>query len=324
MLSGISYSYDDLQAFGEEHTVSIPFGAYNPELNTPAEVWYDPPIFSVQVGDTVTWTNDDQEGHTVTSGEGPGRFAWMSSKNFGEPDGLFDSGRFLPGESWSYTFDDTGTFSYFCTFHPWMEGFVIVETAIPDYPHDASGKKFERFPILQITPDGSVEVNFSWDPKVIKTHEKVNFIYRFYEAASDLPIRKLQYDFIIIQNGKEVFRDENAIQGAGGDYRQFIFEEPGPIILKFRNLEFAGTVGGTTVTLTEDPRGRLAEFTAMVYENPEKTETTEVVVQPARRIEFYYEMAVGIIAVPGIMLLGIILYMKYKKPTPVSSKSTPI
>ena len=31
------------KVFAEEFTVSIPFGAYNPELNTPAEVWYDPP-----------------------------------------------------------------------------------------------------------------------------------------------------------------------------------------------------------------------------------------------------------------------------------------
>jgi len=64
--------------FAEEFSVSIPFGAFNPELNTPAEVWYDPPTISVQVDDTITWSNDDREGHTVTSGVGSGRFGWMS------------------------------------------------------------------------------------------------------------------------------------------------------------------------------------------------------------------------------------------------------
>ena len=44
-----------------------------------------------------------------------------------ESDGIFDSGRFIPGESWSYKFEESGTFSYFCTIHPWMEGIVIVE-----------------------------------------------------------------------------------------------------------------------------------------------------------------------------------------------------
>src|SRR3989338_9510053 len=95
--------------FAEEFEVSIPFGSYNPELNTPAEVWYDPPEIVIKAGDTITWTNDDQEGHTVTSGVGSGRFGWMS-KDFGKPDGLFDSQRFMPGESWTYTFEEEGSF----------------------------------------------------------------------------------------------------------------------------------------------------------------------------------------------------------------------
>jgi len=54
-------------SFAEELTISIPFGVYNPELNTPAEVWYDPTNINVKVGDTITWTNDDKEGHTVSN-----------------------------------------------------------------------------------------------------------------------------------------------------------------------------------------------------------------------------------------------------------------
>ncbi|GFN40417.1 MAG: hypothetical protein YK1309IOTA_1730001, partial [Marine Group I thaumarchaeote] len=70
------------QAYGEEKIVRIPFGAFNPELNTPVEVWYDPPAISVNVGDTITWVNNDREGHTVTSGEGAGRFGWMGNQQF--------------------------------------------------------------------------------------------------------------------------------------------------------------------------------------------------------------------------------------------------
>ena len=65
-------------AYAEDYVVDIPFGAYNPELNTPAEVWYDPSVINVKVGDTITWLNDDKEGHTVTSGQSAGRFGWMS------------------------------------------------------------------------------------------------------------------------------------------------------------------------------------------------------------------------------------------------------
>lgn len=315
---GIIFSFALNESYAEKSVVLIPFGAFNPELNTPAEVWYDPTYISIKVGHTITWINNDKEGHTVTSGKGSGRFGWMGD-NFGTADGLFDSGRFMPGESWVYTFENPGTFSYFCTFHPWMEGIVTVEAKIPDYPHDASGKKLE-FPILQVTPDKSVEVNFSWEPKVIKTHEKVNFIYRFYDAVYDLPLRKLQYDIIIIQNGKEIFRDENAVTGAGGDYRQWIFEESGPVIVKFRNIKSYGTVGGVEITLTDNPLGRIADFTMLVYENPEKTQTTEKIVQPKETVQFYYEIAVAIIIVPAVMLGVIILYMKRNKPIPPLSR----
>lgn len=321
----VNFSLD--QAFAEEKTVIIPFGAFNPELNTPAEVWYDPPTITVTVGDTVTWKNDDREGHTVTSGQGTGRFEWMDpNQGFGEPDGLFNSERFMPGESWSYTFEDAGAFQYFCVIHPWMQGFVIVGQTIPDYPHDASGKKLEEYPIILVTPDRSVEVNFSWDPQVIKTHEKVNFIYRFYDAVNDLPLRKLQYDISIIHNGNEIYRDEGAVSGAGGDYRQWIFEEPGDVLVKFRNIRGYGTVGGMEIKLTEESAGRIADFTTIVYENPEKLITTEKIVQPKETFQFYYEIAVLIIIVPAIMLGIIVLLMKRQKPIlpPSGRKASPI
>ena len=36
-------------AYAEDYVVDIPFGAYNPKLNTPTEVWYDPPQMFVTV-----------------------------------------------------------------------------------------------------------------------------------------------------------------------------------------------------------------------------------------------------------------------------------
>ncbi len=40
-------------AYAEKYIIDIPIGAYNPELNTVAEVWYDPSQLFVTVGDTV-------------------------------------------------------------------------------------------------------------------------------------------------------------------------------------------------------------------------------------------------------------------------------
>jgi plastocyanin len=76
----------------------------------------------------VTWTNRDAGvRHTVTSGTGgtngvPG----VTDGEPNEPTGVFDGA--LPEDgTFSHTFNDTGTFAYFCEVHPSMRGTVIVE-----------------------------------------------------------------------------------------------------------------------------------------------------------------------------------------------------
>ena len=59
---------------------------------------------------------DDTAAHTVTSGlvaEGG--------------DGMFDSSLFAAGATFEYTFNEAGTFDYFCMVHPWMTGIVNAE-----------------------------------------------------------------------------------------------------------------------------------------------------------------------------------------------------
>ena len=94
-------------------TISVPTGSGVPGCEDTNECW-DPAEVTVDVGDEVTWTNDDTAAHTVTSGVP------------GAPDGVFDSGLFLAGDTFSYTFDETGEYDYFCMVHPWMTGKVQV------------------------------------------------------------------------------------------------------------------------------------------------------------------------------------------------------
>jgi plastocyanin len=71
---------------------------------------YDPSPLTVNVGDTVTWTNNDGTAHTVTSS-----------------DGSIQSGTLQSGQSFSYTFTTPGTFDYHCEFHANMNGQVVVQ-----------------------------------------------------------------------------------------------------------------------------------------------------------------------------------------------------
>ncbi len=309
--------------YADEYIVTIPFGAYNPELNTPAEVWFDPPKINIRVGDTITWYNDDREGHTITSGKGSGRFGWMSD-DFGTPDRVFDSGRFMPTYSWSYTFNESKTFLYYCTIHPWMEGIVVVEKLIPDYPHDATGQKLE-FPLAAYTPDKAIEVNLTWEPHVIKTHELIKFIYQFYDPQTNSNLAKMQYDITIFQNGQEIFKDTGVNQ-IGGDFRNFVFEKEGSIIIRISGIESSAilteestTVGGRNLQKAQ----RSVDFTAVVYENPEKTTHEVYHIKPAQRLEFYYELAVLIILIPVALLVVLIVWMK-RGPKRVTKPATPV
>ncbi len=95
-------------------TVIMPTKSSRPgcdETNT----CYIPSKISIRQGESVTWLNEDAAFHTVTSG------------TYENPNGMFDSGHLDPNESFSIKFEESGTFDYFCTLHPWMKGKVVVE-----------------------------------------------------------------------------------------------------------------------------------------------------------------------------------------------------
>jgi plastocyanin len=93
--------------------VSIVKGASNPSATEP----YNPSPLTVHVGTTVTWTNNDNTGHTVTEGNPSGN----------TPVNGFDSGILAPGKTFTHTFATPGTIQYSCTLHPTMLGEVIVK-----------------------------------------------------------------------------------------------------------------------------------------------------------------------------------------------------
>jgi plastocyanin len=79
------------------------------------EVWmqntaFSPSTITVSVNSTVTWTNKDNMNHNVTSNSG-----------------LFSSGTIATAGSYSHQFTAAGTYPYNCTFHPGMNGTVIVQ-----------------------------------------------------------------------------------------------------------------------------------------------------------------------------------------------------
>ncbi|WP_425569878.1 cupredoxin domain-containing protein [Rhodococcus olei] len=68
-----------------------------------------PSSLTVPVGTTVTWTNKDEEPHTVVSS-----------------DGSFHSPGMGAGAGFTFTFTKAGSFDYICSIHPFMHATVVV------------------------------------------------------------------------------------------------------------------------------------------------------------------------------------------------------
>jgi len=75
---------------------------------------FAPSSVTVNVGDTVEWTNGDPVSHTATA-----------------DDGSWDTGTIAGSTNASISFDTAGTFPYHCSIHSTMHGTIVVEAAAP-------------------------------------------------------------------------------------------------------------------------------------------------------------------------------------------------
>lgn len=73
--------------------------------------FFNPPALTVKTGAKVTWINNDNVSHTVTSDSG----------------NLLNSETLPPGVSFSFVFTNPGSVNYHCNIHPAMEGRIIVQ-----------------------------------------------------------------------------------------------------------------------------------------------------------------------------------------------------
>ena len=110
--------------FAETYTVEHAPNSSTPGCEETNECFL-PSTLTIAVGDTVVFSNSlgiGYQGHTSTSGIPY------------EEDGIWDSGLKWPGESYSVTLDEAGTYPYHCMMHPWRLGTIIVEEQTIEEP----------------------------------------------------------------------------------------------------------------------------------------------------------------------------------------------
>jgi len=98
------------------------------------------------------------------------------------------------------------------------------------------------------------------------------------------------------------------------------------VIIRFQNIVSAGSSGvsAPATGAVKNLSVLRVEYATIVYENPEGKVTDEIVIQPAKRLAFQYELAVTIIVVPAALFFALIIYWKYKKPTQSTRTASPI
>jgi plastocyanin len=74
-----------------------------------ANFMFNPGVTTVPVGTSVTWTNNDDDAHSVVA-----------------DNKAFRSNPLDTGDSYSFTFNAPGTYAYHCGLHPQMVGKIVV------------------------------------------------------------------------------------------------------------------------------------------------------------------------------------------------------
>lgn len=75
---------------------------------------FSPQTLTVVAGQTVAFTNNDDDAHTVTA-----------------TDGSFDSKGLDTSGVWKHAFAKPGVYAYFCELHPFMKGTIVVKAVTP-------------------------------------------------------------------------------------------------------------------------------------------------------------------------------------------------
>ena len=211
-----------------------------------------PYTVTIDVGGEVKWSNIDVAAHTVTSGV-------LAD---GGPDGIFDSGLFVPGAEFSHTFEEAGEYPYFCLVHPWMAGLVIVQEAMEGHDDEdkmMDGDKMMDSMMISMEDASAMDQLSDGTDVLIKASEamagesmKIGIMFADSEHVN--------YDIMATQNGEVVLSDEGAHEHEGmGTHMTAALATSDPV-------DITVTFQGFGVNELTGPIGETLEFAQVVPE----------------------------------------------------------
>lgn len=109
-----------------------------------------------------------------------------------------------------------------------------------------------QFPVEAFTEKEEFRVDLSWDPPLIEPDKNTKFIFTIRDPVSLDPLRQSSYDFVLIQNGNEIYRTSGVAE-IGGGFEDYTFSEDrtGPVIVRLENIR--GTDASTGIAVEVIP-----------------------------------------------------------------------
>jgi hypothetical protein len=183
-------------------------------------------FYPIETGKELTWFNDDDTSHRIIIN--------ATSEESNATILVADSGIIEPENSYTYTFEEEGTYLFSSHTYPWIKGTVLVSDDIST--------------VTRTDSENDIDVQLSWTPIAPKVGQETHFKIIFISKETEENQKHIDYRFCIQdQTGKRIDL-KSPHSGWGVESASYIFEKEGefnPRISIF-NINFIPVEVGVT------------------------------------------------------------------------------
>ncbi|HET9357675.1 MAG TPA: hypothetical protein VFN98_06260 [Nitrososphaeraceae archaeon] len=208
-------------AFAEEVITILP-GAQDHNRPRFLDITYYP----IESGKELTWFNDDDVSHRIIIDK--------TTDESNNTELVADSGIIKPEDSYTYIFEDEGTYSFSSPTHSWIEGIVFVNDDIST--------------VTQTDSENDIDVQLSWTPSSPKIGQQTHFKIIFINKETEENQKHIDYRFSIQGPDGNNVDLQSPHSGWGAESASYTFKKEGefkPRISIF-NINFIPVKVGVT------------------------------------------------------------------------------
>jgi hypothetical protein len=186
--------------FAEEIITILPGAQDN---NRPRSL--DITFYPIEKGKELTWFNDDDVSHRIIIN--------ATTEESNSPELVADSGIIKPEDSYTYIFEEDGTYRFSSPTYPWIKGIVFVNDDIST--------------VTQTDSENDIDVQLSWTPSSPKIGQQTHFKIIFLNKETEENQKHIDYRFSIQGPDGNKVDLQSPHSGWGAESTSYTFEKEG-------------------------------------------------------------------------------------------------